>query len=280
MCLRQYSLAYLFILPALLQMARPVRAQEVKYELVPLSFLDHVHVDEAGNRQLIKVEVQGTFSAILFQFNEGGFIFPSSPVVALRLQDIDFRSVSGPEYRVTGGCAYFLEANRITATGLPGAEVAELNVSINEFKNVRMVTPELLIGRTFPPFSVGLISTWSSDRQWDQFGITFHAVPSSEELTRFFHRGDANGDGEINITDPIQIIIVLFLGGEPLQCIDAADCNDDGEVSVLDPVFLLESLFLGKGKVPVPSLLCGIDPTDDGLGCGGQLGCMTEIPNF
>jgi hypothetical protein len=88
-----------------------------------------------------------------------------------------------------------------------------------------------------------------------------------------FRRGDANGDGVVDISDPLRILFVLFAGAPPFACADAADANDDGTPDIADPVFLLDALFLGAGALPLPGPGCGIDPTADGLDCAGDSGC-------
>ncbi len=81
-----------------------------------------------------------------------------------------------------------------------------------------------------------------------------------------FRRGDVDGDGAVEITDPIAILARLFLGGEAPGCPDAADANDDGELNLTDPIAILSRLFLGGEALPPPGPLdCGVDPTADGL---------------
>jgi hypothetical protein len=79
-----------------------------------------------------------------------------------------------------------------------------------------------------------------------------------------FRRGDADGDGEIDLTDPIRVLDRLFLGGEPLSCPDAADANDDGELNLTDVIAVLDRLFLGGEPLPPPGPeQCGFDPAPD-----------------
>jgi hypothetical protein len=102
------------------------------------------------------------------------------------------------------------------------------------------------------------------------FGVTAaHTAywPPAADLSPF-RRGDAAGDGGIDITDAIRILGVLFLAGEGLSCDDAADVNDDGKVDISDPIGLLGHLFLGDAPPPPPAGETG-DPTPDLLGCGG-----------
>lgn len=69
--------------------------------------------------------------------------------------------------------------------------------------------------------------------------------------TRFV-RGDADLNGEVDITDPIITLAALFLSGSVLPCLDAADSNDVGPVDISDPIFTLRFLFLGGEPPPAP----------------------------
>ncbi len=82
-----------------------------------------------------------------------------------------------------------------------------------------------------------------------------------------FVRGDASGEGFVNITDAISILNFLFLGEPARDCRDALDSNDDGVVNLGDPIFTLNFLFLGGVKMPAPYPLPGGDRTDDLLPC-------------
>lgn len=88
-----------------------------------------------------------------------------------------------------------------------------------------------------------------------------------------FRRGDANGDGTMNIADAIAVLGSLF-GGEPFDCRDSSDGNDDGNNDIADAVFVLSALFSQGALPPGPGpLLCGIDPTADSLGCIQYASC-------
>jgi hypothetical protein len=80
-------------------------------------------------------------------------------------------------------------------------------------------------------------------------------------------RGDVNGDGRLDLGDPMRILGWLFQGTAAIDCEDAADVNDDGRIDLSDAVYLLGYLFLG-GPPPAPPFPdCGVDPTSDALGC-------------
>ena len=87
-----------------------------------------------------------------------------------------------------------------------------------------------------------------------------------------FARGDANGDMALNISDPVFILDDLFVGNVRSRCRDAADVNDDGKVTITDPINLLGVLFR-TGDPPRAPRICGTDPTADRLGCDSVLVC-------
>ena len=85
-----------------------------------------------------------------------------------------------------------------------------------------------------------------------------------------FVRGDVNGDGVIDIADPIANLSALFgNGASAVLCLDAADANDDGTRDIADAIFQLQSLFAGSApELPPPGPDCGSDPTgSDPLDC-------------
>jgi hypothetical protein len=88
--------------------------------------------------------------------------------------------------------------------------------------------------------------------------------------SRAFVRGDSNGDGAVDLSDPQLTLNNLFLGGPRPTCPDAADANDDGKVQISDPIATLMFLFLGNlTALPAPHGVPGEDPTPDNLGCHG-----------
>lgn len=86
------------------------------------------------------------------------------------------------------------------------------------------------------------------------------------EVTTPFLRGDADGSRELDISDPIVVLLGLF-AGRRLDCHDAADANDDGNLNITDPLFILNFLFRA-GVPPLPPFpQPGADPTPDALDC-------------
>ncbi|MGQ9588842.1 MAG: PKD domain-containing protein [Planctomycetota bacterium] len=93
-----------------------------------------------------------------------------------------------------------------------------------------------------------------------------------------FHRGDANADGGINITDGIYILNYLFLGGPGPPCLEAANPNDDDAVNITDGIYVLNFLFLGGPAPADPGPAdrpCGPDPagSPSDLGCASYTAC-------
>jgi len=83
-----------------------------------------------------------------------------------------------------------------------------------------------------------------------------------------FLRGDANLDGELDLSDGIGLLGHLFLGEAPPPCRDAADGNDDGNLDISDPLAILGFLFTGGAAPPRPYPWSGADLTEDDLDCG------------
>lgn len=86
-----------------------------------------------------------------------------------------------------------------------------------------------------------------------------------------FMRGDANDDGALDISDPIELLGVLFTSS-PTDCESALDANDDGSVDISDPVTILNFLYVSGPALPAPTT-CGIDPTMDALTCDAYTSC-------
>lgn len=88
-----------------------------------------------------------------------------------------------------------------------------------------------------------------------------------------FVRGDVVVDGEMNLTDAVNLLQHLFAGGPPPPCPKSADANDDGTVNLSDAVGVLDHLFRGVASLPPPFGACGEDPTPDALACDSFAAC-------
>lgn len=93
----------------------------------------------------------------------------------------------------------------------------------------------------------------------------------AEDTVPEFQRGDADGDGQLCMSDAILLVYHLWRDGRPLPCMDAADANDDGSIDVGDVLASLYAVFHG---LPLPPpVLCGADPTPDYLSCDNPGAC-------
>lgn len=97
---------------------------------------------------------------------------------------------------------------------------------------------------------------------WKAFGLP---PPTS------YLRGDANADGQVDITDPIVVLVRLFSQGMELSCDEAADANDDDRVDISDSIFLLDFLFRAGPDVPAPYPACASEFLD--IGCESYPPC-------
>jgi rhodanese-related sulfurtransferase len=58
-------------------------------------------------------------------------------------------------------------------------------------------------------------------------------------------RGDANGDGEINIADVVYLVNYLFTSGPAPVPLEAGDANCDAVINIADVIYLVNYLFIG-----------------------------------
>jgi len=68
---------------------------------------------------------------------------------------------------------------------------------------------------------------------------------------RDFICGDADGEGNVNISDAVFILNYVFAGGSAPVPYEAGDANEDETVNVADAVYILNYIFAG-GMEPCP----------------------------
>ena len=93
-------------------------------------------------------------------------------------------------------------------------------------------------------------------------------VTASAASTMAIIRGDANTDGQLDVSDPVETILYLF-DGDPVFCLLALDSNDDEMVDLGDIIFSLNNLFSTGADPAAPYPFCGTDPTPGSLPCLG-----------
>lgn len=99
--------------------------------------------------------------------------------------------------------------------------------------------------------------------------VPFEPSAAEIELAATFRRGDTDGNGSFQVTDPVRILRFLFRGDDPGTCppalnVDGSvfggtdrDREDRGDVGITDAVQLLQYMF-AQGLPPAPPFdACG-----------------------
>ena len=116
-------------------------------------------------------------------------------------------------------------------------------------------------------FGIDTLTYQVSDGQGgtDQATVTV-AVQEVITLNASFIRGDANTDGNLDVADPVQTLVVLFQAA-PALCIASHDSNDDESINIGDIIFSLNYIFSSGEQPAAPFITCGEDPTAGALNC-------------
>jgi hypothetical protein len=87
-----------------------------------------------------------------------------------------------------------------------------------------------------------------------------------------FVRSDSNSDGEVDVSDAVDVLFYIFAGGSPPACLAAVNANGDLALDISDAIFILEFLFLEMREPPPPFPGCGKAQSAD-LPCAGFPPC-------
>jgi hypothetical protein len=107
-------------------------------------------------------------------------------------------------------------------------------------------------------------------------GIEVNLAPLIVPPEPVFHRGDADSNGNLELTDAIRILNFLFVGTGVISCADAADADDNGQLQLTDAIRILGFLFLGQTPPATPGPppeACGPDPGEEHIGCASYTEC-------
>ena len=154
--------------------------------------------------------------------------------------------------------------------GPPAGGAGGLSVQVSVGDTIDFITPgDPMFGSDIP---AGL-------------NVRLRYTPDETGMGTPFRRGDHDGSGIVDITDPLNFLGFLFLGTTPPICEDASDGDNSGALDISDALNVLGFLFLGSfplnETLPGPTN-CGLDPTVviDPDGAGGfpvqpatSLGC-------
>ena len=97
-------------------------------------------------------------------------------------------------------------------------------------------------------------------------------APRWTDAPNAFRRGEVNGDGAVDVSDAVLVLLHLFQGRALTECEDVADVDDDGAIRLNDAVYGLNYLFRNGPQPPTPGPVTpGFDATtDDPFLCGDQ----------
>jgi hypothetical protein len=74
-------------------------------------------------------------------------------------------------------------------------------------------------------------------------GLILMVLMSANAMAEDLIAGDANGDGNVNISDAVWIINYVFIGGDPPADMHSSDVNNDCRVNVSDAVGIVNYIF-------------------------------------
>jgi len=113
----------------------------------------------------------------------------------------------------------------------------------------------------------GSLDFVSADTGSIGLSVLYGQIPKDVAPEPTIRRGDADSNGDVNLTDAVFTLNQLFSGGPRPACPDAADADDSGSVNLTDAIVVLNYLFR-QGPVPAApgAEECGRDPTPDPLG--------------
>ena len=130
--------------------------------------------------------------------------------------------------------------------------------------------PYLLSDGTSFPVDFNLVSTFSGS----PFKPLHKGVPTAGYVVgEIFIRGDFDGNGQLQMSDPVSGLRYMFQEDSGPQSFDAADTNDDGVNDLSDSIYALRYLFVNGPESPAPFLFCWFDPTEDELAAENQSVC-------
>jgi hypothetical protein len=144
--------------------------------------------------------------------------------------------------------------------------------TISQTAGAFLASGEVPTGAQFPAITIDLAQVDPLD---ESHVYSLHLVARPAEGSVPFRRGDTNGDGTVDLSDAVAILMGLFLGGGDPVCEEAADADASGARDITDAVSVLGFLFLGGEAPPVPGpLQCGV-PDAWKLGCRDYTACST-----
>ncbi len=119
------------------------------------------------------------------------------------------------------------------------------------------------------PIGVTLVTCLAEDSSGNASRSQFQVIVGTRGC---FKRGDCDRNNQLNLGDPMTLLISMFRGGIELECEDSCDSNDNGILEIADALILLQYMFIGGENLPLPGAHeCGNDTTRDDLNCNAAL---------
>lgn len=181
--------------------------------------------------------LQGAVSAIVLSFTQP-IVLPKQGTATVLALTVEALETTEPDVDPPAGRLFLRDDLR--GAGQPVKNVATVKGGTAEFCGLAATSVEV----AFPPLSVGSYRT-----------------------------SDGNGDGKIDIADPIYLVNFLFREGPAFPCLEAADANGDEMVDLSDATYVIQYLFLG-GPAPVGDLECHVSDASTPESCpAGATAC-------
>jgi hypothetical protein len=124
-----------------------------------------------------------------------------------------------------------------------------------------LVDPAVITARV--PTGAGTVAVRVRNRDSQESNTAAFTYPGAAGS---FVRGDVNGDGLVDVSDPVRTLFHLF-SGTAIDCQDAADADDNELLNLSDAIRELDFLFRRGPAPPTPFPSAGPDPAGAALGC-------------
>jgi hypothetical protein len=230
--------------------------------------------DNDGDLDLFLAKGDGaTLAENKLMRNDGGGIFvdvTSGPLTKLGLWsgsalgdcdndgdlDLYVANLQGPNslfLNQKGSTNHWLHANLVGVVSNKsaiGARVSAYSSSLSQIREISGGSGYMSQNSLTAEFGLGsltlvdsLIIRWPSGTVQKLSSLPVDTLLTITESA--FIRGDANGDGLINLGDAIYILNYLFKGGPAPDPLEAGNANCDGAVDLGDAIYILNYLFKG-----------------------------------
>ena len=140
----------------------------------------------------------------------------------------------------------FIPAFPLNPIEPPGGKLCDIHFHIKpNSENQTIVIDTLKDTIYLEPLTITWLRGWGTDGI-TQIPLAFGSA--NIEVVSGGKCGDANDDGNVNVTDALWIINYIFVGGDPPVQFYLADVNVDDIVNITDAVYLINYIFRGGSE--------------------------------